>query len=208
MDRFFSLDLPPSRFLMHVLVISLAGLVPVLLVYVLTTPGFAALLWTSAPARGLVLRQLLVNGLPVVFAINYGTCVVYALHQRASVRQPVRLVATDLALRLSGFVLLHALIFMLAAKWLGSFGGSVSTALQVVGPTLARAPFFENLSGVYLYATLLSALPVHATAIDDWLHQRGNPTALPTRAVAIGGAILIFALFAGLLGLVGTWMTG
>jgi len=40
-----------------------------------------------------------------------------------------------------------------------------------VAPTLARPAFFENISGVYLYATLVSAMPLHVSSIEKWLMQ-------------------------------------
>ncbi|MFU8883405.1 MAG: hypothetical protein ACNA7Q_13640 [Rhodobacterales bacterium] len=44
-------------------------------------------------------------------------------------------------------------------------------------PTHTRRPFwasaFGNLSGVYLYATLISALPLHVALAEIWLERHG-----------------------------------
>ncbi len=69
------------------------------------------------------------------------------------------------------FILLHGLVYFVSADWFGSFGGDRLQALQVVGPTLARSAFFENISGAYLYATLVSALPLYTSVIDRKLEN-------------------------------------
>ena len=115
--------------------------------------GGTAALW-------LLVRQVAVNGLPVVFVATWAGAV---LHGAA--RQGRLALLADAPLRLAVFALLHAGIYVLAAGWFGSFGGDRMTALRVVAPTLARAAAFENLSGVYLYATLLASLPAQAQAL-------------------------------------------
>ena len=112
--------------------------------------GGAAALW-------LLVRQVAVNGLPVVFVATWAGAVLHGTVQRG---WPALL--ADAPLRLAVFALLHAGIYVLAAAWFDSFGGDRMTALRVVAPTLAGAAVFENLSGVYLYATLLAALPMQA----------------------------------------------
>lgn len=124
--------------------------------------GGTAALWLLA-------RQVAVNGLPVVFLATWAGAVLHG----AAWRGRLALLA-DAPLRLAVFALLHAGIYVLAAGWFGSFGGDRATALRVVAPTLARAAAFENLSGVYLYATLLASLPMQAAALPmgadgmDW----------------------------------------
>ena len=66
----------------------------------------------------------------------------------------------------------HALIYVLSADWYGSFGGDRMQALQVVGPTILNSAFFGNISGVYLYATLVSAVLLYTTAIEQILNER------------------------------------
>ena len=166
MHRLFSLDKPFTRFAWRTALLSLAGLLPLLALYVALTPGFATALAGGGPALSLFLRQVVTNGLPVVVVVNY---VAFVLHA-ALTERPLRhdtgfAIGLDMGARLVLFVLLHAVIYVASAQWFGSFGGSPATALGVVAPTLARAALFENISGVYLYATLVSALPLYAEAV-------------------------------------------
>ena len=99
-------------------------------------------------------------------------------------RQPSRrgmalVLAVDLPARVILFVALHAAIYVLSADWFGSFGGRRLTALRVVAPTLARSALFENISGVYLYATLASALPLYVAAIERSDRLGGMARRLP-----------------------------
>lgn len=153
-------------FIRNVLLFSLAGLLPVLMFYVVLLPGFASALADGGPSLRRFLRQVLTNGLPVVVIINYVSFFLFALsYERSeSGRDPGTYVVVDLFSRLVIFACLHALIYVVSADWFGSFGGSRATALRVVAPTLARSALFENISGVYLYATLVSAIPLYASA--------------------------------------------
>lgn len=167
MERYFSIEMPGVLFLRNVLLFSLAALAPVLVLYVLLAPGFAPPLAAGGPALGRFLRQVVTNGLPVVFAVNYVSFILYALTQRPAGghRDPAVFLLLDLVVRVFLFLGLHALIYVFSADWFGSFGSSRATALSVVAPTLARSAFFENISGVYLYATMVSALPLYDSAI-------------------------------------------
>lgn len=167
MERYFSTQMPGMQFLRNVLLFSLAGLLPVLLLYVVLSPGFTSALADGGPTLRRFLRQVVTNGLPVVFVINYVGFFLFPLsHERAKQGgDPESYVVVDVILRLGLFVCLHALIYVVSADWYGSFGGSRATALQVVAPILARSALFENISGVYFYATFISAIPLYATAI-------------------------------------------
>jgi hypothetical protein len=169
MERYFSIEMPGVLFLRNVLLFSLAALAPVLVLYVLLAPGFAPALAAGGPALGRFLRQVVTNGLPVVFAVNYVSFILYALTQRPAGghRDPAVFLLLDLVVRVFLFLGLHALIYVFSADWFGSFGSSRATALSVVAPTLARSAFFENISGVYLYATMVSALPLYVSAIKQ-----------------------------------------
>ncbi|GAA6189925.1 hypothetical protein NBRC116596_29880 [Litorivita sp. NS0012-18] len=100
--------------------------------------------------------------------VNYVGFFLFALsHERSGSgrgRDPGAYIVVDFFSRLGIFIGLHALIYVVSADWYGSFGGSRATALQVVAPTLARSALFENISGVYLYATLVSAIPLYVSA--------------------------------------------
>ncbi len=155
------------------MIVSGAALVPILVVFVLTTPGFADLLGQSGAARGRFLRQVVTNGVPVTFLVNYCSFFLLAvLVDKGTHGWAALLILIDVPLRVMTFIFLHAVIYVLSAQWYGSFGGDKLQALQVVGPTLARAAAFENISGVYLYATLVGALPLYGLALDHLLRRR------------------------------------
>jgi hypothetical protein len=141
--------------------------------YLAFRPGAAEMLrHGGSAALWLLVRQVAVNGLPVVFVATWAGAV---LHGTARRGWPALLV--DAPLRLAVFALLHAGIYVLAAGWFGSFGGDRMTALRVVAPTLSRAAAFENLSGVYLYATLLASLPAQAAPLRRDSRRRRSAAA-------------------------------
>lgn len=199
------------QFLRNVLLFSLAGLLPVLLLYVLLSPGFASALAEGGPSLTRFLRQVVTNGLPVVLVINYVGFFLFALsNERAEQgRDPAIYIVVDVFLRLGLFVCLHALIYVVSADWYGSFGGSRATALRVVAPTLARSAQFENISGVYFYATFVSAIPLYASAtrrserlepIVRRLPKFGGPIAIAfliSLSVAVGLSVLASAISYG-----------
>jgi len=195
MKRYFAIDMLAGRFIWNTLVFSLLSLVPAVMMYVATTPGFGGMLAGGGLPLGRFLRQVATNGLPVVFVVNYVSFFLFA----SIVAKPgrdygIRLVLlVDLPVRVLGFIALHAVIYVLSADLFGSFGGSRATALRVVAPTLVRSILFENISGAYLYATLVSALPLYVTAIEDSDKLGGLAHRLPGRS---GPVLLAVALFA------------
>ncbi|TVP73576.1 MAG: hypothetical protein EA339_02630 [Rhodobacteraceae bacterium] len=104
--------------------------------------------------------------------------------------------ALDIPARIGAFVALHLAIYPASAMLFGSFGGDPVQALRVTGPTLAQSAGFANLSGVYLYATLVSALPLHMALLGQALgqFQRAAPVLLLSFA-----ALATFAAQAALL---------
>ncbi len=200
MDRYFTIDMPFWRFARNTLIVSLVALIPLLLIYVLLTPGFATHLLNNDAASGRFVRQVVTNGLPVVFAVNYLSFFLLAVGANARGRgpMPTLYILIDLLLRTILFITLHALIYALSADWFGSFGGSPAVALQVVGPTLVRSAYFENISGVYLYATLVGALPLYFTVIQSQInHGLGTLAQLERRLPRQAGpAILALILMA------------
>jgi len=171
-DRHFSVRLPFARFARNTLVLSLIGLAPVLALYIALTPGFWPHLITADSALPRFLRQVLTNGLPVVFTLNAVSMILFSqLRFRAVEAGPA--LALDFLVRTVFFAALHAAIFFASALMFGAFGGDPRQALRVVGPTLSQAATFGNLSGVYLYATLISALPLHMALAEIRLQRRG-----------------------------------
>ncbi|WP_234416768.1 hypothetical protein [Ruegeria sp. Alg231-54] len=196
MERYFAIDMPFWQFARNTLIVSCLALAPLLLAFVLRTPGFATHLLNGGPALGRFLRQVVTNGLPVVFAVNYLSFFLFAVGVRARGKGaiPVRYLLIDLQLRAALFIVLHALIYALSADWFGSFGGDRAVALRVVGPTLVRSAYFENISGVYLYATLVGALPLYLSIVQSQItHGTGFPAQLARRVPGRGGPV-IFAL--------------
>ena len=182
------------RFLRNVLLVSIVGLIPPLALFVFLSPGFSTALSQGGPALLRFLRQVLTNGLTVVFAINYVAFFLYALLKQTERRgDPVSFVAIDVLARLFLFFCLHALIYVLSADWYGSFGGDRMIAISVVAPTLARSAYFENISGVYFYATFVSAMPLYVTASRQSKVLRKAVEPLP---VGAGSIILAVAFFA------------
>lgn len=186
-DRHLTPRLPPARFVGGITIVSIAGLLPVLVLYIALIPGFRAHLWAAEGALGALLRQVATNGLPVVFALNWLSFVLLA-HLRAGTIGVGRIVALDFTARIGLFVLLHGLIYAGSALVFGSFGGEPARGLAVVAPTLVAAAAFGNLSGVYLYASLVGALPLHMAAIEA--ATRGRMPLL----VVLFAAIALFAL--------------
>lgn len=177
MHRYFSLTLPIAIFARNVALVSLAVLLPLLALYVALQPGFATLLSSGGPALSRFLRQVATNGFPVVFIVNFAGFFRFAqVHAQSPERRSgAVLVCTDMAMRLCLFILLHAVIYVASADWFGAFGGSKATALKVVAPTLARSALFDNMSGVYLYAVLLGAMPIYAAAFGGARTRKAKP---------------------------------
>lgn len=167
MLRHFHIALPAVIFIRNILLVSVAGLTIMLALYAAISPGFGAMLLQGGPGLSRFLRQVATNGLPVVFAANYvGFFLIAASAPRlTSTKVPIAVLLSDIPTRIAVFVVLHIVIYMKSADWFGSFGGSPETALRTVAPTLARAAYFENLSGVYLYAVILCALPAQVEII-------------------------------------------
>ncbi len=190
--------MPALLFLRNVLVISLAGLLPVLGLYVFLSPGFASVLADGGPSLSRFLRQVVTNGIPVVVAVNYAGFFLFAVskNQQRNHHDPAVYIAVDVVIRIGAFVGLHALIYMLSADWFGSFGGDRATALRVVAPTLARSALFENISGAYLYATLISAVPLYASSIRRSALLQPIASKIPFSSGNIAMAIIFFCLVA------------
>lgn len=203
-ERHFDAGLPFTRFARNVILLSLAGLMPPLALFIALTPGFAAHLIGTDAALARLLRQILTNGLPVVFAINALSFILFAQasqRETAPTTAPApgagTMLAYDFLARTGLFIALHAVIYAGSAIMFGSFGADPGQALRIVGPTLVQAAGFGNLSGVYLYATLISALPLQLALAERMLRgdAREAPAPIAPLALALG---VIAAQFAAL----------
>jgi len=195
MRKYFAIDMPAVRFTWNTLVFSVLSLIPAVMIYVATTPGFGGMLIGGGLPLSRFSRQVVTNGLPVVFVVNYVSFFLFALIvAKPSQTYGIRLVLlVDLPVRIVGVIVLHAVIYVLSADLFGSFGGSRATALLVVAPTLVRSIFFENISGAYLYATLISALPLYVMAIENSRILGGLAHRLPGRSGPVLFAVAFFS---------------
>lgn len=171
-----------------------------LTLFVVTTPGFGSMLVGGGYPLSRFLRQVVTNGLPIVFILNYVSFFLFArIMAKPRPSYGISLVfMVDLPVRAVGFITLHAVIYVFSADLFGSFGGSRETALRVVAPTLVRSVFFENISGAYLYATLASALPLYVAAIETSDKLAGFARKLPGRSgnLLIAVAFFVFSVLA------------
>lgn len=205
-DRHFSTQLPVGRFLRNTALLSLAALLPVLGLYIARTPGFTAHLVGTEGALAPFLRKILTNGLPVVVAVNWAALILFA-RARAGAIRPGAALALDFGARIGLFAALNGTVFVASALAFGAFGGELAQALGALGPTLARAAAFGNLAGVYLYATLVGALPLHMTLIGILLAERGHrDTPLTWLALPAVGIIAVQLVALTGLGWVLSWL--
>lgn len=191
LDRHFSVELPFWIFARNTVLLSLAGLAPVLGVYIALSPGLSSHLLASEAVVARFSRQIVTNGLPVVLVINALGLVLFA-QLRARRLSPGRTLAIDIPARIGAFIALHVVIYPASALLFGSFGGDPGQGLRVVGPTLAQSAAFANLSGVYLYATLVSALPLHMALVGGAANNIGLQE--PSMSVLMLAALAIFGL--------------
>ncbi|MCC6007561.1 MAG: hypothetical protein JJU40_07775 [Rhodobacteraceae bacterium] len=192
-DRHFSTRLPAGRFFRNTLLLSIAGLLPVLGLYIAHEPGFVAHLVATEGALWPFLRQILTNGLPVVVAVNWVTLVLFA-RARAGTIRPGAALALDPVARIGLFVVLNGTVFVGSAVILGAFGGDPGQALGALGPTLSRAAAFGNLAGVYLYATLVGALPLHMALVAIMLTRLGYRR-VPMAMLALPACVFVAVQF-------------
>lgn len=165
-ERNFRTQVPFSTFAWKCLLVSLVPCLALVPIYIATSPtAFWETLVSMPAARARLIRQLLTNGLPVIFAVNYVGFFLFAtFSERRSLG--IRYIALDALLRPILFVVLHVVIYALSADFYGSFGGDRAQGMRVVFPTLERSAFLENLSGVYLYSVLLPAIPLYVRALQ------------------------------------------
>jgi hypothetical protein len=173
-DRYFSDNVPTRRFMLNTLIFSCAALLLLLIAYISLIPGMWTSLREDSFQRSEFLAQIVGNGLPVVFVVNYLGFVAYAQIHRPQFGRNISAVAAlalDMAIRILLFLVTTAIIYVLFADLAGSFKGDDILALRAVGPTLMDAATFRNLTGVYLYACAISALPIFLAAIIELMQR-------------------------------------
>lgn len=181
-DRQFGMGLGPWRFWRNVVLLSLAGLLPALWIFVARTPGFASHLAQADGALAPFLRQVLTTGLPVVVAVNAVGMALFA-RLRAGVLGPRAALGLDVIGRVGLFSALQGALFAGSAVAFGAFGGDPAQGLAALGPTLVRGAGFGNLAGVYFHATVLSALPLHLALVTI---ATGSPPRWESLVAALG----------------------
>lgn len=147
------------QFLRNIFLFSAGSFAAFLIVYIFTTPGFAGQLAGDPTARGVVIWQLLTNGVPLVLISNY---VAFSLLMTRIDKNEFNMtdILIDVGIRIAIFITMTAAYYSVSALYFGSFAGDVGMALQAVMPTMSLAANFRNLTGVYFYATVLSSLPL------------------------------------------------
>ena len=207
-ERYFSPRLDFGRYCWNLMLLSVASIVPFLVVFVLHTPDFATTLIHYPAAASRFLRQVFTNGIPVVFIVNYVGFLLAVHGKQCEQMSAAVYLASDSAVRALTFVAMHILIYVLSADWFGSFGGNRLTALKVVGPTLSKSYLFESISGVYLYALLPGAIISHLAVIankqKDLQRRRQSLPVAPILVAVIGLVLLVTVYSSGLSRLFGT----
>ncbi len=96
--------------------------------------GFGPMLLENGPALRRFQRQILTNGIPVVFAVNYLSFFLYAVSakRQGTLSSPILIV--DLPSRICVNVVLHGVIYFVSADWFGSFGGDRWVSLACSRP--------------------------------------------------------------------------
>jgi hypothetical protein len=155
---------------------SLIGLCLATGFYILTYPALRAGLMDDPTLLNAFTRQIIASGLLIVFVINtIGFANYRAFVTRGNDgRSTAAVLGADLFTRGLLFFGMHVISYYLAAAYYGSFGGNTVLALQVVAPTLAGAAYMGNLSGVYLWATAISALPFFMVVLAEGTRGRGR----------------------------------
>ena len=165
---------------------SLIGLCLATGFYILTYPALRAGLMDDPMLLNAFTRQIIASGLLIVFVINL---IGFANYRAFAARGPdgrstAAVLGADLFTRGFLFFGMHVISYYLAAEYYGSFGGNTLLALQVVAPTLAAAAWMGNLSGVYLWATAISALPFFMVVLAQGTRGSGRFDAMIRTALS------------------------
>lgn len=203
-----------GRFAASTFAASLAALTIWSIAWFADADAFRAQIAGDPFARGRILRALVVNGLPIVFAATF---VANLVHSKLTVEtgvldaRPSRRLGVDLAVRLAVFACVTIAAFQLFVALFHAFGGDPIAALAATPEILRRAVAFQDLFGVYLWAALFAAHPLYAAAVLEAATRRpaiadavaalgrrgpGGPSPMRRLALAVGlvhaGGFLVF----------------
>jgi len=174
MNRYFSGTLPFLRFILNVLVFSCVPVLVLLVAYVTYTPGFSAQLIDDNLARMNFLRVLF-YGIVATFTVNY---LVFALYSYVEAALDIRrfkvryILIVDILSRVVLYVVVTAILFVVAAMLTeDAFLGKKMLAILSVAPTVRHAAAFQDMSGAFLYATAISALPLFLGACIELMQE-------------------------------------
>ena len=161
-------------------IVSLIGLGLATGAYILTYPALRAGLMDDPMLLEAFTRQIIASGLLIVFVINVIGFANYRAFAARGLegRGTAAVLGVDLFTRGLLFFGMHVISYYLAAEYYGSFSGNTVFALQVVAPTLAAAAWLGNLSGVYLWATAISALPFFMVVLAQGTRGSGRLDAM------------------------------
>ncbi|MCE1236567.1 MAG: hypothetical protein LWW93_09435 [Hyphomicrobiales bacterium] len=164
-----------GRFTASVLAAAAAALTIWSIAWFADADAFRAQVAADPFARGRILRALVLNGLPIVFLTTFAA---HLVHSKLTVEHgvlgplPSRRVGVDLAVRLAVFGIVVIAVFQLLVWGVGAFGGDPLAALAATPEILRRAVAFQDLFGVYLYATLFAATPLWAALLLEAATRR------------------------------------
>lgn len=179
---FLSHDEPALKFLRRVLVISAISVLMLLFVYSARVPELLVQVRTRDGVSltwGPIIRHILLNGLTVVFTVNYVSYSLYPwtitwLEKDVTAVRAVLVSIFDIILRISLYFVSSAIVYSLFAKYFGSFGGSVETAVSSTFTTFLYSVSLGNMAGVYFYAAIVGAFPIYTLAIARAFTSEGR----------------------------------
>ncbi|MEM9311509.1 MAG: hypothetical protein AAGA34_08685 [Pseudomonadota bacterium] len=152
-----------GTYLPNVLLLSALSLAAVNFVYWTNTGGFQNQFATGASTR-VFLSQLVFDGLLKVFIVNWIAMLAYESYitriASFGLVGCMGLVMMDVVLRLGLFLLVSAVIWSGFVAIFGSFQGDFQSAYEALPQTVRGATSFGNLTGTYIYANAIGALPM------------------------------------------------
>lgn len=211
LEPFLSHNEPALKFIRQVFFISLISLLVLLFVYVIRVPEILQQVRTRDGENlnwSPIVRHILLNGLSVVFFVNYLSYFLYPwvirwFRRDASSGRVILIAVFDVLFRIVLYFVFSAIVYSLFATMFGSFGGSVTTAVSSVFSTFLYSVSLGNLAGVYFYAAMVGAFPIYTLAIARAFTSRGKFGAalryifflLPFSAKPIRSAAVIVGIF-------------